>query len=502
VPSWTLKKPQGSPGDVNNLRDGISNVGPYRLSDASPTTWKVDLVGSHASLLKQLPFRVANGRIVSGHVGDISSELRRWGSLPGALQDIYGNSSPEAALGQLEDLKPSKEILDHANAHKIAHSAFQLASADQMCRVAVRVATALQAWFPQGELLVWAKDFDYQAQYRPVHLLAAAAVLSAADVTEGLTQTSRRRSSSWFSGEDMFTVWPGPLYLDLVDGGTLGWSFETPVMTFVFEFGRRVEFGQEPFDVVSLRHLHSYDNLNYLQLYNMPRRRRVIKLDPLALAGLREWFLAGMNRLAVHLITWENFQTTSAELRPLVQQQVAMTCVRILQNTGHLFATRERTGRQADFWDLLDLYASFFNDDHRMILDRDFWSDEVLTGLETLPGRLRGLMVAQARNVYRRLVKEVADGVFQASRHTRRSVRTGLSGSQKAVSRSAYFARHLDVRRNTLHGYKLHSVEKFRDIAIHDGTLPWDLHEWCRYMFMALIAKPEAFLGSYARLPR
>jgi len=281
----------------------------------------------------------------------------------------------------------------------------------------------------------------------------------------------------------------------------MGWSFETPVMTFVFEFGRRVEFGLEPFDVVALRHLHSYDNLNYLPR-NLPQRRRVIKLDPLALAALREWFIAGMNRLAGHLLRWENFKSVGGELRPLVQQQVAMTCVRLLQTTGHLFATRERTGRLSDFWDLLDLYASFFNDDHRLILGRDFWTDVVVASLDSLPGRLRALMVAHATSLYDKLVKEVVEGVFQGSRHTRRSVRTGLSGSQKAISRSAYFARHIDVRRNTLHGYKLRRIEDFRDIAIHDGTLPWELHEWGRYMFMALIAKPEAFLGGYARLAR
>jgi hypothetical protein len=202
------------------------------------------------------------------------------------------------------------------------------------------------------------------------------------------------------------------------------------------------------------------------------------------------------------LLRWENFQTVGGELRPLVQQQVAMTCVRLLQATGHLFATRERTGRLADFWDLLDLYASFFNDDQRLILSRDFWRHVVLTGLDSLPGRLKVLMVAQATSLYSKLVKEVVDGVFQGSRHTRRSVRTGLTGSQKVISRSEYFARHIDVRRNTLHGYKLRRIEDFRDIAIHDGTLPWDLAEWCRYMFMALIARPEAFLGGYARLPK
>jgi hypothetical protein len=58
------------------------------------------------------------------------------------------------------------------------------------------------------------------------------------------------------------------------------------------------------------------------------------------------------------------------------------------------------------------------------------------------------------------------------------------------------------VRRNTLHGYRLKRLENFRDIAIHDGSLPPDLPEWCRYMFMALIANPDAFVGAYSRLSK
>jgi hypothetical protein len=53
-----------------------------------------------------------------------------------------------------------------------------------------------------------------------------------------------------------------------------------------------------------------------------------------------------------------------------------------------------------------------------------------------------------------------------------------------------------------LHGYKLRRLDDYRDLAIHDGSLPWDLPEWCRYMFMALIANPDAFLGGYARLSK
>jgi hypothetical protein len=133
----------------------------------------------------------------------------------------------------------------------------------------------------------------------------------------------------------------------------------------------------------------------------------VVKLDSLAVDASREWFIQGMNRLAGHLLRWENFRTTADELRPLVQQQVAMTCVRLLQTTGHLFAVRERTARLNDFWDVLDLYASFFNDDHTLILGRDFWHDAVLPSVATLPGRLGGLMVRQANAFYRRQVTEV-----------------------------------------------------------------------------------------------
>lgn len=56
-------------------------------------------------------------------------------------------------------------------------------------------------------------------------------------------------------------------------------------------------------------------------------------------------------------------------------------------------------------------------------------------------------------------------------------------------------------RRNTLHGYKLKNINKFRDfLAIHDGALPFRLPEWGRYMLIALLADPSVLLGGYAAL--
>jgi len=77
----------------------------------------------------------------------------------------------------------------------------------------------------------------------------------------------------------------------------------------------------------------------------------------------------------------------------------------------------------------------------------------------------------------------------------------GAAGSARLISPSTYFAKHLAVRRNTLHGYYPRRFDDYRDyIAGHDGHLPDDISQWGRWMVLTLLARPDFFLEPYLYL--
>jgi hypothetical protein len=71
----------------------------------------------------------------------------------------------------------------------------------------------------------------------------------------------------------------------------------------------------------------------------------------------------------------------------------------------------------------------------------------------------------------------------------RRTVRMG-PGKGKPQTHAAFFAKYMDVRRNTLHGYNLGRPDTHEFLAIHGGSLPLRLPEWGRLEFVALLANP------------
>jgi hypothetical protein len=379
---------------------------------------------------------------------------------------------------------------------RLADEALKCVPVESMAGYAIRIARVLLRWFPDGEMVMWAKNVNYFKDQRFVSLLATAAFLGFDAVEESL---QAGLGNMWNAGEDIFSSHPGTLYLDLTDTGTMGLAFETIPLIFLFEFGAAIQF--PPFDAVSISRLHSLPDVNY-QGGPLQTHIPVIRTSRLAQEGLREWFLAGYNRLAQHLIRWENFRTLADELRPGVQQQVSMTIGRVLNATAHLFVSSAVSAQLADFWDILDLYAGMRGGDPANLLDRRFLESKVSAAIATISGDLRDVLSAHVRSVYGTLVADCIAGITQPSRVQPDQVLIGPTGRTQPVPHPTFFARHLGIRRNTLHGYDIRNTDEFRDfLAIHDGRLPDRLPEWARYLLFVLLATPSAFLDRYQRLP-
>jgi len=219
-------------------------------------------------------------------------------------------------------------------------------------------------------------------------------------------------------------------------------------------------------------------------------------------AALREWFVDRFNRLVRYCLRWENFKTTDDHLRPQVHEQILITLGRLLATTGHLLASIEPSTRLADFWDLFDLYAAFRGGDHAGLLVPSFWRRIVSPAVGSIPGELGTALVTHANEIYEGWVTECLAGVIQPSRVEADRILIGPPGQLASMTFPNFLARHIVVRRNTLHTYHLRETQEFRDfLAIHDGSLPQRLPEWGRYLFLALISDPSSFLGRYARLP-
>lgn len=95
-------------------------------------------------------------------------------------------------------------------------------------------------------------------------------------------------------------------------------------------------------------------------------------------------------------------------------------------------------------------------------------------GISTLHGNLDGLFTQYATDLRSGWITEVADGISDPGRRMKQAIRTG-SGKGPRLTHTAFFARYMDVRRNTLHGYYLDRLDTQEFVAIHDGSLPLQL---------------------------
>jgi hypothetical protein len=225
------------------------------------------------------------------------------------------------------------------------------APANSLASLAKRIAKKLLEWFPAGQMVVWARGYEYARAGRPSHLLAGAGLTGLDGVAEGL---KTGRGGIWMRGEDIVHAHVGSTYVNLVNSEEMpGWAFETISATFVFEFATNVT-GHPSLDFLSIRYLNSLPVLDYLPA-NLPELSPIIQVGFVEQAELRAWFMQGVNRLADHLIRWENFATPDGDLQPVVQQGINMTVARILNVTAQLLAYEERSARLMAFWDLVDL---------------------------------------------------------------------------------------------------------------------------------------------------
>lgn len=161
---------------------------------------------------------------------------------------------------------------------------------------------------------------------------------------------------------------------------------------------------------------------------------------------------------------------------------------RILNVTAHLLASRESGTRFSDFWDLFDLYGTLMGGVDKVFAEAH-WRKDILPAMGTLPGELASLFARYATDLRDEWITEVTNGVTDPSRRMKQAVRVG-SGKGKLLSDAAFFAKYMDVRRNTLHGYDLRRTEPREYLAIHDGSLPVRLPEWGRLEFIALLVSP------------
>ena len=305
----------------------------------------------------------------------------------------------------------------------------------------------------------------------------------------GLVQRALRdhRGPLWSSGEDIARSQPAGLYLNLVNGfDVLGVAVNTLPIRFIFEFGTNLK-DANPLDFLGIRYVHSVADAHYLSPDAL-RVRPGPQPGLLQQDALREWFVQRFNAIADHLIRIENFRTKTGQIRPAAMQERSMHINRILNITAHLFASRETASRFSDFWDLFDLYGTLMGG-----LDKVFaephWRKDILPAMSTLPGNLADLFTQYATDLRSEWIAEVADGVSDPARRMKQAIRTG-SGKDQRLTHATFFAKYMDVRRNTLHGYDFRRPDTQEFLAIHDGSLPLRLPEWGRLEFIALLANP------------
>lgn len=491
--TWRLKEPAGGGiGTADRIRANLESRVPYKLTGAAGE-WSVQSTGAPPNIIRQLPLRITRAGVIAGDFAELEREARRW---PAAA--VTGNEAVAAtALQQLEaKVLEQLTFLTLVDAYRLADTVLKELGPGQLGTIPRRAAEALLRWFPNGQFIIWGKEVKCLEQQQAIHLLATAALLG----LDAAEENNRVGRLMWERGEDIFLAHPGPLFVNLLDGGCAGMAFESVNFIFVFEFSGYLPM--PALDAVHLRHFHSLALTNY-----QPASPSLVM--PALVAGalqqdaMREWFVAGFNRLASYALTWENFRTADGYLQPALNQQILMTLGRLLATTAHLLASDEPSTRLTDFWDLLDLYAELRLSQASDLLVRSFWEDTVIGALRGLPGDLGPSLSAHAEDIYAGWVRESVAGVTQPSRKQvdPDHLLLGPNENQSCINPSNFFAKFIGVRRNTLHSYQLHRLVEFRDyLAIHDGSLPERLAEWGRYMLFALLSRPEVFLGRYAKV--
>jgi hypothetical protein len=242
-------------------------------------------------------------------------------------------------------------------------------------------------------------------------------------------------------------------------------------------------------DFLGITYIHSLSVMEYSPA-ELPERSGIVQAGSLEQDALREWFIAGFNRLADHLLRWQTFMTRDGELRPVVQQHTNMTLGRILYVSAHLLASSERAARLADFWQLVDLYAGLQGGGIPRLFSERYWVETVLAALDTLPGNLATLLTEHARSLYQEWIDQTLGGVVPPSRVGASGVAVPYASGERTLSPAAFLAQHLQERRDTLHGYDLTQPVQAALLGVHNGSLPQRLPEWGRFMLIALLADP------------
>jgi hypothetical protein len=111
-----------------------------------------------------------------------------------------------------------------------------------------------------------------------------------------------------------------------------------------------------------------------------------------------------------------------------------------------------------------------------------------------MPGAVGQLFEDFARSLYMEWVDASVAGVTPTSLVSTSGVQVPYPKGSRVLSPSAFFATHVQERRDTTHGYNLNDDTQAALLGIHDGSLPERLPEWGRLMLIALLADPAMFI--------
>jgi hypothetical protein len=476
---WTITVPRGARAEtLDNLADSM------RASGLDVTrrglTYHLQRRDDPPPCLATLQWRLAAGGVV-GSPQTLRNHWQTWPNVP----PLVDPTKSEDELRKFEQRSAPGNMLELAERmHAAERIMLSAANADEVVRHISRVANKLLEWYPNGQMVAWGVNYQHLAAGRPGHMLAAASAGGWGAVQRTLRD---QRGPLWSSGEAIASSQPTGLYLNMVNGfDIIGVAVNTLPIRFIFEFGTNLQ-DEHPLDFLGVRYVHSVSSAQYLSSDAL-RVRSGPQPGLLQQDALREWFVQRFNAVADHLVRIENFRTRTGELRPSAMQDRSMHVNRILNVTAHLLASRETATRFSDFWDLFDLYGTLLGG-LQNVFSEARWQKDVVPAMGSLPGDLARIFTQYATDLRNEWVAEVVDGVTDPKRRTKRTVRVG-SGKGQARSYSAFFAKYIDVRRNTLHGYNLGRPDVQEFLTIHDGRLPVRLPEWGRVEFIALLANP------------
>jgi hypothetical protein len=478
-PPWTLSVPRGArAATLDNLADRMRTGG----LDVTRRglKYQLDRRDDPPPCIVTLPWHMT----AAGVVGTSQALRDHWRTWP-VSPPVVSPATSEAAVQDFESRNVPDTMLQLAEAMYAAEGIMLSAvNANDVVRHISRIAGKLLEWYPAGQMVAWGANYNHLIAGRPFHLLAAASAGGWGAVQRALRNQHR---PLWSTGEDISRSQPAGLYLNLISGfDIVGVAVNTLPIRFIFEFGTNLK-EEHPLDFLGVRYVHSVQDAHYLSPDAL-RARSGPQPGLLQQDALREWFAERFNAMADHLIRVENFRTKTGELRPTAMRQKSMHVNRILNVTARLLASRETAARFSAFWDLFDLYGTLAGG-----LDKVFaemrWRKDVLPAMNALPGDLARMFTQYATDLRTEWVAEVVAGVTDPSRRTKQAVRVG-PGKGQLLSHAAFFAKYLDVRRNTLHGYDLGREDQRNFLAIHDGRLPVRLPEWGRLELIALLANP------------